>query len=444
MLPLACRLFRFISMCTTKLFFPAMHSFIHAVPLRVHVPVPSLQTFNEFNWGLLQSYERRAGWGGLSGNHLVIDERGAFTPFNCADTHTLMAQVRGRKMVTMAPPSAVGSLYPYPAHHPADKQCQVDMTRPDLDRFPAFAALATPPPPGTPGWNWTRSSSSSSCAHGESSAGGTSAGAGTGPASSSSSSSSTSLPMAPPPRLRFTVLCPGDVLFVPSYWWHAVSCPWEDSMAINFAFKAAASPKPAIIPLTDHVQRMSLRRNMERLTLQSIGAAATNVLFAKLSLAVQLYESTARSSSAAAASAAVDEDYEEGRLITGSAPPPGVVLSSGEEETRRQLVSLLSQVLQIQPSASASLEDVDKSQPGDAAARAVSWPPSPLPAVESFLRELVCGRFTLPRLGDRLVVAKPVKGAGLFAAAAGSHATTATAPLGSRGFGGGVSAKLGF
>ncbi|RYG46345.1 hypothetical protein EON67_09665 [archaeon] len=38
---------------------------------------------------------------------------------------------------------------------------------------------------------------------------------------------------------QYAVLHPGDVLYIPSYWWYYDVTPWEDSMSIDFWYAAA-------------------------------------------------------------------------------------------------------------------------------------------------------------------------------------------------------------
>jgi hypothetical protein len=54
-----------------------------------------------------------------------------------------LAQISGRKQVTLFPSSQLRQLYPYPVWGGAMNHSQVDIDRPDLARFPRFA-VATP------------------------------------------------------------------------------------------------------------------------------------------------------------------------------------------------------------------------------------------------------------------------------------------------------------
>ena len=53
----------------------------------------------------------------------------------------LFAQLVGTKRCLLFPPSDFHGLYPFPVHHPHDRQAQVDLYNPDLSRFPKFAEV---------------------------------------------------------------------------------------------------------------------------------------------------------------------------------------------------------------------------------------------------------------------------------------------------------------
>jgi hypothetical protein len=131
--------------------------------------------------------------------------------------------VRGRKLVLLASPAEFGSLYPYPVGHPADRQSQVHLHSPDTARFPRFRAL----------------------------------------------------------KLQYAVLRPGEVLYIPAFWWHHVEGTWEDTISLNFWFRCAPVKAPSV-PIVDPGQLMALRRNIEKLTGQSVGYGASGAMWAKL------------------------------------------------------------------------------------------------------------------------------------------------------------------
>ena len=109
-----------------------------------------------------------------------------FTPLHYDTANNFLAQIRGRKQVILCPPREIARLYPFPfryADNPfsyhATHFSQVNVLSPDLTRFPAWAH-------------------------------------------------------ADRALLEFG---PGDMLFIPLYWWHAV---WgiDQNMSINYFWRA--------------------------------------------------------------------------------------------------------------------------------------------------------------------------------------------------------------
>ena len=50
--------------------------------------------------------------------------------------------MRGRKQLLLFPFVEYEKLYPFPVTHPCDRQSMVDVARPDLEAFPAFATAS--------------------------------------------------------------------------------------------------------------------------------------------------------------------------------------------------------------------------------------------------------------------------------------------------------------
>ena len=146
------------------------------------------------------------------------------TPAHYDEQQNFFAQLCGRKRVILFPPGEFGALYPFPDHHPNDRQSQVDLYAYETDadarrRFPRFAGV----------------------------------------------------------RGVEALLGPGDVLHIPQYWWHHIENLDHGCVSLNFWFKdsgagAAAAPPPAP-PLAD-AQHLAMRRNIEKLVAQAVGAAA--------------------------------------------------------------------------------------------------------------------------------------------------------------------------
>src|SRR5271163_2011178 len=87
-----------------------------------------------------------------------------FTPLHYDEANNFLAQIRGRKQLILCPPREIARLYPYPLSYWANRHSQVNVLSPDLTRFP--------------GW-----------AHAE---------------------------------RAVLELGPGEMLFIPLYWWHSV------------------------------------------------------------------------------------------------------------------------------------------------------------------------------------------------------------------------------
>jgi hypothetical protein len=109
-----------------------------------------------------------------------------FTPLHYDAANNFLAQIRGRKQVILCPPREIARVYPFPFNYAANPysyaanhQSQVNVLSPDLTRFPAWAHADR----------------------------------------------------------ALLELGPGDMLFIPVYWWHAV---WgiEQNMSINYWWRA--------------------------------------------------------------------------------------------------------------------------------------------------------------------------------------------------------------
>jgi hypothetical protein len=100
-----------------------------------------------------------------------------FTPLHYDPNNNFLAQLRGRKQVMLCPPREISRVYPFPVRYATNHFSQINVIHPDLDRFPA----------------WGRADRA------------------------------------------LLELNPGDMLFIPFYWWHSV---WGmgQNMSINYWF----------------------------------------------------------------------------------------------------------------------------------------------------------------------------------------------------------------
>lgn len=156
-----------------------------------------LRDFRAFDWAWLRRESTRLGWAELSSNLLLVGECGNVTPAHYDEQQNLFAQLCGSKRVVLFSPDDFCALYPFPVHHPNDRQSMVDFDRPDERRFPRFGAAAP---------------------------------------------------------LEAT-LQPGEVLYIPQYWWHHVENLSHGCVSLNFWFRSAAAepvaPPPTCRPATD-------------------------------------------------------------------------------------------------------------------------------------------------------------------------------------------------
>jgi len=72
---------------------------------------------------------------------MLIGTKGVTTPAHYDEQENLFAQIRGRKRFVLFAPDQFPNLYPYPVPHPHDRQSQVDIEHPDLQRFPKYAEV---------------------------------------------------------------------------------------------------------------------------------------------------------------------------------------------------------------------------------------------------------------------------------------------------------------
>ncbi|KAJ8318263.1 hypothetical protein KUTeg_003354 [Tegillarca granosa] len=124
----------------------------------------------------------------------------------------LFSQLKGHKRFIMFPPSQFDCLYPYPVYHPCDRQSQVDFDEPDFERFPNFKK-----------------------AHGFE-----------------------------------TFVGPGDVLYIPMYWWHYVESVPDEGHTISVTFWYKASPTEKVEYPLKPEQKVAITRNIEKMITQAL------------------------------------------------------------------------------------------------------------------------------------------------------------------------------
>lgn len=166
-----------------------------------------VQDFAHFNWNWIKEKQTKNSWGPLSSNLLLVSMEGNVTPCHYDEQQNFYAQVKGYKRIIMFRPSQFRCLYPHPVHHPYDRQSQVDFEKPDYACFPNFKDVEG----------------------------------------------------------IETVIEPGEVLYIPIYWFHHVESLLKGgyTVSINFWYKSRPTAQ-VIYPLKDH-QKVAIMRNVEKM-----------------------------------------------------------------------------------------------------------------------------------------------------------------------------------
>jgi len=169
--------------------------------------------FKAFDWSWLLATQRRLGWSELTSNLLLVGQRGNVTPAHYDEQENIFAQLAGRKRVVLFSPRDFGCLYPFPLHHPNDRQAQVDFDAPDASRFPRFGEA----------------------------------------------------------RGFEATLSAGELLYIPQYWFHHVENLDDACVSLNFWFRHQSVPSAISLPLSPD-QHLAMRRNVERHVADKLGA----------------------------------------------------------------------------------------------------------------------------------------------------------------------------
>lgn len=101
------------------------------------------------------------------------------SPLHYDASDNLLAQVSGRKRILLFDPQQTSLLYPFPAHSKIAHLSQINIDQPDLEKFPKF----------------------------------------------------------PKTRYLECILEPGEMLFIPSFWWHQVYSLDKLNISVNFWWK---------------------------------------------------------------------------------------------------------------------------------------------------------------------------------------------------------------
>nr|CAB3252828.1 hypoxia-inducible factor 1-alpha inhibitor [Phallusia mammillata] len=192
-----------------------------------------VQDYLQFNWHFVSRIQSKMQWGDLSSNLLLIGQEGNITPVHYDEQENFFAQVSGFKRCLLFSPDQFECLYPHPVSHPCDRQSQVNFSNPDYQRFPKFRDA----------------------------------------------------------HAVEAIVGPGDVLYIPMYWWHQIeslasaepydhgftddaasSCGSDTSdedippvtVSVNFWYRSSPLPQQIEYPISAQ-QRVSVMRNIEKM-----------------------------------------------------------------------------------------------------------------------------------------------------------------------------------
>lgn len=182
-------------------------------PLTDKVGSGIVEDFVKFNWKWARGQQLANNWGPLTTNLLLVSQEGNITPCHYDEQENLYSQVVGVKRVILFPPEQFECLYPHPVYHPHDRQTQVDFDNPDFKKFPNFKKAEG----------------------------------------------------------LEAVLKPGDVLYLPSYWFHYFETPPGMDYAVSLTFWYKAAPVGTITHPLKPVQKMAMMRNIEKMISEALG-----------------------------------------------------------------------------------------------------------------------------------------------------------------------------
>nr|AKC54668.1 hypoxia-inducible factor 1-alpha inhibitor [Macrobrachium nipponense] len=168
--------------------------------------------FLQFNWQWLNVQQKKHNWGPLTSNLLLVGMESNITPVHYDEQQNFFCQLIGKKRCILFAPEHYERLYPHPVYHPHDRQSQVDFDMPDLEKFPGLDQLQ--------GWE--------------------------------------------------TVIGPGEVLYIPMYWWHHIeSLPnLGHTVSVNFWYKGGPT-ESVEYPLKPR-QKLAIMRNVEKMLLEAL------------------------------------------------------------------------------------------------------------------------------------------------------------------------------
>ena len=171
---------------------------------------------DNFDYTWLLNVAFKLGWSTSVLNMLFVGMPNVVSPLHHDIMENIFIQLQGKKRFILFSPDHFNNLYPYPVGHPHDRQSQVDLDKPDYERFPKFRRV-----------------------------------------------------------LAFEAIVePGDVLYVPTNWWHHVESSKNNfTVSLNFWFEdditqrmfskiRESASSNVLSPLTP-AEDMALKRHVE-------------------------------------------------------------------------------------------------------------------------------------------------------------------------------------
>ena len=170
-----------------------------------------VKDFLQFNWDWANGQQKRNKWGDLTSNLLLVSQEGNITPTHYDEQENFLTQISGSKRAILFSPAHFQNLYPFPYFHPCDRQSQVDLENPDFIRFPRAAEVH---------------------------------------------------PVE-------AILNPGDVLYIPPYWWHQIESAIDGGPTISLTFWYKCGPIEKIEYPLKGDQKVAITRNIEKMIMEA-------------------------------------------------------------------------------------------------------------------------------------------------------------------------------
>jgi len=157
-------------------------------PLRRELMSADLaRAFEEsLSWATLEQVAQEGRLDNLTTSTLFCSGSGAYSRMHYDQNANLYLQIRGAKRWLLFSPEYSAWLYPYPKGHPLDRKARLNLEAPQVDEYPWAAELSG--------------------------------------------------------KGVVAEILPGDALWLPSHWWHAVQALEHETLALNFWWNPSPIP----------------------------------------------------------------------------------------------------------------------------------------------------------------------------------------------------------